>query len=734
MRLPNFEEPFFLLLIEDVSSAASLLNKTIELSATPEGRENVKDSQIRELKEELASSKQSLQTVIESQEVTNEELRSAMEEVQSSNEELQSTNEELETAKEELQSTNEELTTLNDELKNRNQALGRLNDNVENLNRNIDSAVVMVDCDLKIRLFTPSAQKILNFAPSDIGLPISNVRLAITVPNLEETISEAISSLTILNEEVSDKNGRCFELRIRPYIAEGKRVDGAVLSFVDVDVLKKHEDELRIEEEKFRTLSENSPDIIARFDKKLQFLYVNSAIKEMSKVSPKDFVGKTSEEIGLPKKFTESWMKVLQVVIETGQIKKGEFEFSNLNGNQIYQYVMVPEFSVSHDVETVLSLIKNITDSKKAEEDIAKQASLINLSPDAIIVKKLDDTITFWSQGAQSLYGWSKEEVIGKRICLLLNTEYPEPYEEIIKQLECNGRWSGEVIHRTKSKNTIIVDSRWLASCNLQGEIVEILETNVDITERKRLQIKLEAYNKNLEQLVEERTKQLKDSERLAAIGTVAGMVGHDIRNPLQAITGDVYLARIDLDSTPDSEEKRAVQESLLEIEKNTEYINRIVADLQDFVKPLTPKIEETDFEKIVDQIFVSLNVPKNISVTYYIEKDFPVIKADQTFLQRILINLFNNAIQAMPKGGKLAISATIKNGKVKIAVQDTGEGIPESVKSKIFTPLMTTKAKGQGFGLAAVKRYTEAMGGVVGFESELGKGTKFMVDLPLLS
>ena len=119
------EEPFFLVLFEDVSSAAAHLRTTLELSATPEGREDVKSSQIRDLKDELESSKQYLQTVIETQEATDEELRSTMEEVQSSNEELQSTNEELETAKEELQSSNEELTTLNDELKNRNQALAQ---------------------------------------------------------------------------------------------------------------------------------------------------------------------------------------------------------------------------------------------------------------------------------------------------------------------------------------------------------------------------------------------------------------------------------------------------------------------------------------------------------------------------------------------------------------------------------------------------------------------------------
>lgn len=169
-----------------------------------------------------------------------------------------------------------------------------------------------------------------------------------------------------------------------------------------------------------------------------------------------------------------------------------------------------------------------------------------------------------------------------------------------------------------------------------------------------------------------------------------------------------------------------------MEIERNTEYINKIVADLQDFVKPLTPKIEETDLEKIVNAVLATISLPENIAATHYLEKDFPKIKADPTYLQRILINLSNNAIQAMPKGGKLTISATSKGSKARIIVQDTGEGIPENVKNKIFTPLVTTKAKGQGFGLAAVKKFTEAMGGTIVFESKVGKGTKFIIELPL--
>ncbi len=619
------EASFFLVLFEDVSAAAAHLRKTVELTTSPKGQENVKDNQIRELKEELDSAKQTLKTIVENQEATNEELRSAMEEVQSSNEELQSTNEELETAKEELQSSNEELTTLNDELKNRNQALAILSDNQANLNRNVDPAVVMIDGKLKIRLFTPSAQTILKLVPSDVGRPLSNVRLAISIQDLEKTISQVIKSLGSEVREVIDEKGRFYELRIRPYITEENRIDGAVLSFIDVNELRQHENKLQIEETKYRTLAENSPDIIARFDRNLRYLYVNSVIKKLTGIPPKNFIGKTDAEIGLSQDTAEKWKKVLKNVIRNGKAETGELEFPTLKEPRIHQYVVVPEFSINGAVETVLALLKDITDPKRNME---------------LARKTLEDL--------------------------------------------------------------------------------------------RESQLRYKDLANHLEALVDERTQQLRDSERLAAIGTVAAMVGHDIRNPLQAITSDVYLAKIDLASTPESEEKKSLQESLMEIEKNTEYISKIVSDLQDLAKPLTPKIEQTDIERIVNAVLAIVSVPENIIAVYDVEKNFPKIKADQAYLQRILINLSNNAIQAMPKGGKLTISTTIHDHKARIMVQDTGEGIPKNVKSKIFTPLVTTKAKGQGFGLASVKRFTEAMDGTIAFETEAGKGTKFIIELPL--
>jgi signal transduction histidine kinase len=209
-------------------------------------------------------------------------------------------------------------------------------------------------------------------------------------------------------------------------------------------------------------------------------------------------------------------------------------------------------------------------------------------------------------------------------------------------------------------------------------------------------------------------------------------MVGHDIRNPLQAITSEVYLAKTDIESFPESEERQSLQESLKEIEKNISYVNKIVADLQDFARPPSPKIEEIDLKQTVDAVLANLNIPTNIEVKHSIRKDFPKLKVDQSYTQRILTNLVNNAIQAMPNGGTLTVETIQKDQKALIIVKDTGSGIPKNVRNKIFTPLVTTKAKGQGFGLSVVKRFTEAMGETVSFESEVGKRTNFIIMLPI--
>jgi two-component system CheB/CheR fusion protein len=160
-------------------------------------------------------------------------MQSANEEVLSANEELQSTNEELDTAKEELQSTNEELNTVNEELHGRNEELSRLNSDLVNLLSSVQIAIVIVASDLRIRRFTPMAERVLNLIPTDVGRPISHIKPNIDCPNLEELITTVIDTVTPREQDVHDAQGNLFSLRIRPYKNLENRIDGAVLALFD---------------------------------------------------------------------------------------------------------------------------------------------------------------------------------------------------------------------------------------------------------------------------------------------------------------------------------------------------------------------------------------------------------------------------------------------------------------------------------------------------------------------
>ena len=379
---------------------------------------------------------------------------------------------------------------------------------------------------------------------------------------------------------------------------------------------------------------------------------------------------------------------------------------------------------------------RDITERKKADAAILESeerfSKAFHNSPVPQIITRFGD----WhyvdaNESVLDLLGYSREELIG-HTSAELNLIPPDSREQSMLDIDKKDELCDlEIDVRTKSGKIITV----LASTEtitLNGQ-KHLINTFIDITMRKQMQAKLEEYSKHLEELVEERTKQLKDSERLAAIGATAGMVGHDIRNPLQAITGDVYLTKTELAAIPESQEKKNMLESLQEIEKNIDYINKIVADLQDFARPLKPHMEETDVKNIIQGLLEKNGLPTNVKVNVKVESDSRKIVSDAAYINRIMYNLVTNAVQAMPKGGKLAIRV-YKNKETEeavITVEDTGMGIPDSVKGKLFTPMFTTKSKGQGFGLAVIKRMAEALSGNVTFESHEGSGTKFTVRLP---
>ena len=243
----------------------------------PEQEPGEESPRLRQLEQELAASRQHMHAMIRDLEAANEELQSANEEILSSNEELQSANEELDTAREELQSTNEELNTLNEELHARNEELSLLNSDLTNLVASVNLAIVIVDRDRRIRRFTPAAERVLNLIPGDVGRPIAHVRPNVDIPELDALIEGAIEQMAISEREVRDMAGRSYSLRIRPYKDQDNRIDGAVLSLVDIERLKQHEVELTEARDRAEAIVQTVRQPLLVLDRELRVVSTNEA-------------------------------------------------------------------------------------------------------------------------------------------------------------------------------------------------------------------------------------------------------------------------------------------------------------------------------------------------------------------------------------------------------------------------------------------------------------------------
>lgn len=228
----------FLVLFEDTPLILELPAATND-GSTPTKRKTREAAEIARFKHELATTRDHLQSIIEEQQATNQDLRAANEEILSSNEELQSTNEELETAKEEIQAANEELNTVNDELRRRTQEATQVSNDLQNLLNSIHIPILMLGADLQIRQFTPAMEGIFNLISTDIGRPLSDITHKLNVPNLEQQILEVIRTLNLKTQEIQDRDGHWYHLRIRPYRTIDNKIDGAVLVLIDIDDLKR---------------------------------------------------------------------------------------------------------------------------------------------------------------------------------------------------------------------------------------------------------------------------------------------------------------------------------------------------------------------------------------------------------------------------------------------------------------------------------------------------------------
>jgi len=255
-----------------------------------------------------------------------------------------------------------------------------------------------------------------------------------------------------------------------------------------------------------------------------------------------------------------------------------------------------------------------------------------------------------------------------------------------------------------------------------------------DITERKRAEEALKQYSETLEEMVEQRTKELRAAqeqlilkEKLATLGQLAGGVGHELRNPLGAIKNAVYYLNMVLEH-PD----RDVKETLDILDREVATSERIISSLFDFGREKPPSQAKVDLNEVIQAVLSRFDIPGNVEVASQLGEGLPVILADPDQLNQVFGNIILNAVQAMPEGGRLHMKSE-ESGPDWVAVSftDTGAGMAAETLLRVFEPLFTTKAKGIGLGLAHSRTLVEGHGGTIDIQSELGRGSTFTVRLP---
>jgi PAS domain S-box-containing protein len=262
-------------------------------------------------------------------------------------------------------------------------------------------------------------------------------------------------------------------------------------------------------------------------------------------------------------------------------------------------------------------------------------------------------------------------------------------------------------LHKDRTFRWIREEARVVRDAD--GKHVEVIGYWSDITEERRMR------------------EALLRSERLAAIGQMAAMMAHDLRNPLTGISGAAYHLRKKLGATADAKSR----EMLELIEKDIEHANRIMSDLLEYSRELHLELDDTTPRSIIEQALALVEIPSAIRVSNLTDNQ-PEVRLDTEKMKRVFVNLIRNAVDAMPHGGELTIQSKESNGNLEVSFSDTGAGITEEVASRIWTPFFTTKAKGVGLGLSISKRIVEAHKGRLSYETKIGKGTSFVATIPL--
>ncbi|MGV3663683.1 MAG: PAS domain S-box protein [Prosthecobacter sp.] len=384
------------------------------------------------------------------------------------------------------------------------------------------------------------------------------------------------------------------------------------------------------------------------------------------------------------------------------------------------------EQSFAVSTANLVSLVLAQWERRRIEETLRQQASLLDKAQDAILVRDLKHTVTYWNKGAERLYGWTAEEALGSNVVELF---YPDdkPFAQALHTVLLKNEWTGELVQRNKTGQEVTVEARWTLVRDAAGKPASILSINTDITAKKRLE------------------EQFLRAQRMESIGTLAGGIAHDLNNVLTPILMSIDLLRLRLHDA-------VAQRTLSTIETSAKRGASMIQQVLSFSKGVDGSKLPVFLHKVLQDISTIIRdtFPKNIQVGLQTSPDLWSIHGDATQIHQMLLNLCVNARDAMPAGGILSIEAhnvmidaqfaatqiEMREGPhVVITVEDSGGGIERDIIGKIFDPFFTTQkagtGAGTGLGLSTALAIVKSHGGFIRVSSEPGAGSRFSVHLP---
>ena len=512
LSMENKARGFFLVLFEEAREAA--LPDQVKVQSTDQ------DGPVtRRFEEELVELKAQLHATIEHHELQREDLRASNEELQAMNEEMRSAAEELEISKEELQSTNEELTTVNQELKIKIEELSHTNDDLRNLMNSTRIGTVFLNRELRIKLFTPHLRDIFNVIPADIGRGLSDITSKLDDDH--SIIKDAQSVLELLRpieRTVRTGDGLTFLMQILPYRTIDDRIDGVVLSFMDMTARERAEHALRESEEQFRRAIEEAPIPIIMHAEDGEVLQVSRTWTELTGYTIADvptFDAWLTRAYGEGADEVRNYMH--ELFKEPRRTLNVEFPIRTRNHDVRYWSLSASSPGTLRDGRRfIVAMAVDITERKRVEKFFRESDTRLRLMMEsvedyAIIMLDVEGNIDMWNSGAERTFGYSAKEIIGQDVAIIFTPE--DRLREIpVKERETareKGRAADERWHMRKDGTRFYVSGVLSPLHDPGGDVIGYVKIARDLTEQRRTEEELRRANDELEMRVRERTFEL---------------------------------------------------------------------------------------------------------------------------------------------------------------------------------------------------------------------------------